>query len=77
MKEKKTPTVTGVQIVLALQRDGWVVVRQKGIHFRLQKHTATETLKLIIPAHRPVQKSTLDHILRQAGLSLDDFNRLV
>jgi predicted RNA binding protein YcfA (HicA-like mRNA interferase family) len=77
MTEKEMPSVTGVQIVLALQRGGWVVVHQKGIHIRLQKHTVAETLKLIIPAHRPVKKSTLSHILTQANLSMDDFLRLV
>ena len=68
---------TGVQIVHGLQRDGWIMVRQRGHHVRLQKHTVTETLKLTVPAHRPVKRSTLAHILKQAGLSLDDFNRLV
>jgi len=34
----KVPSVGYDQIVRALQRDGWVVVRQKGSHIRLQKH---------------------------------------
>ncbi len=76
MKEKKIPTMTGIQIVHAIQRDGWVVACHKGRHVRLQKHTATETLKLIVPAHRPVKRTTLAHILKQANLSVDDFMRL-
>jgi predicted RNA binding protein YcfA (HicA-like mRNA interferase family) len=72
----KTPSLPYDKIIHALQRDGWIVVRQKGSHVRLQKHTVTETLKLTVPAHRPVKRSTLAHILKQAGLSLDDFNRL-
>jgi predicted RNA binding protein YcfA (HicA-like mRNA interferase family) len=63
--------------VAALQRDGWVVVRQRGSHIRLQKHVAAETLKLIVPAHRPVKRSTLSHILEQARLSVDRFLDLV
>jgi len=47
------PSLPYDHVVRALQRDGWIVVRQKGSHIRLQKHTATETLKLTIPAHRP------------------------
>lgn len=61
----------------ALQRDGWVVVRQRGSHIRLQKHLPNETLKLIVPAHRPVKRSTLAHILKQARLATDDFLALV
>jgi len=39
----------------------------------LQRHTPTETLKLTVPAHRPVKRSTLSHILKFAGLSVEDF----
>ena len=67
----KTPSLSFEKIVRALQRDGWVVVRQKGSHIRLHKHTPTETLKLTIPAHQPVKRSTLSHILKQAGLTVD------
>lgn len=76
-RDKELPAATGAQIVRAFQRDGWIVVRQKGSHIRLQKHTATETLKLTVPAHRPVKRTTLAHILKQANLSVDDFIRLV
>ncbi len=61
----------------ALQRDGWVVVRQRGSHIRLQKHLPAETLKLIVPAHRPVKRSTLAHILKQARLTVDEFVALL
>jgi predicted RNA binding protein YcfA (HicA-like mRNA interferase family) len=63
--------------VAALQRDGWVVVRQRGSHIRLQKHLAAETLKLIVPAHRPVKRSTLSHILKQARLTVDQLLELI
>jgi predicted RNA binding protein YcfA (HicA-like mRNA interferase family) len=73
----KVPSLAYDRIVHALQRDGWVVVRQKGSHIRLQKHTPSETLKLIVPAHRPVKRSTLAHILKQARVDLDTFLALV
>ena len=65
------------QIIRALQRNGWVVVRQKGSHIRLQKRTAVEVLKLTVPAHRPLKRSTLSHILKQAKLSIDEFEKLL
>jgi predicted RNA binding protein YcfA (HicA-like mRNA interferase family) len=73
----KVPSLSYERVVNALRRDGWVVVRQKGSHIRLHKHTATETLKLVVPAHRPIKRSTLSHIVKQANLSLDDFLKLV
>jgi len=73
----KVPSLPYDQIIRALQRDGWVVVRQKGSHVRLQKRTSTETLKLTIPAHRTIKRSTLSHILKQAKLTVEEFNRLL
>lgn len=73
----KVPSLSYEKVVQALRRDGWVVVRQRGSHIRLQKHTADETLKLVVPAHRPIKRSTLAHILKQARLSVDEFNELL
>jgi len=69
----KVPSLNYVQIIKALQRDGWVVVRQRGSHIRIQKHTKFETLKVTIPAHKPVKRSTLSHILKQCRIDLDCF----
>lgn len=69
----KVPSLSYARILRALQRDGWVVVRQRGSHLRLHKHLPDEVLKLTVPAHRPVKRSTLSHILRQARLTVDQF----
>jgi len=73
----KVPSLNYEQVVRALRRDGWVVVRQRASHIRLQKHTPDETLKLVVPAHRPIKRSTLSHILKQARLTVDEFQQLL
>ena len=73
----KVPSLPYTQIVRALQRDGWAVVRQKGSHIRLQKHIREELLKITVPAHRPVKRSTLAHILKQARLDVERFLELL
>ena len=73
----KVPSLAYQEIVRALQRDGWVVIRQKGSHIRLQKHLKERTLKVTVPAHRPVKRSTLSHILKQAEISLERFLELL
>ena len=73
----KVPDLPYEQIIAALRRDGWVVVRQRGSHIRLHKHTRTEVLKLTVPGHRPVKRSTLAHILKQASLPLERFMELL
>ena len=65
----KVPNLNYDKLINALKRDGWLVVRQRGSHIRLQKHLGDETLKLTVPAHRPIKRSTLAHILKQAQLS--------
>ena len=73
----RVPSLGYVEIIRALQRDGWMVVRQRGSHIRLQKRTGDEVLKLTVPAHRPVKRSTLSHILKQARVDLDRFLELL
>jgi len=73
----KVPSLDYEKVIKALQRDGWVVVRQKGSHIRLQKNLRDEVLKITVPAHRPIKRSTLSHILKQARLPLDRFIDLI
>ncbi|MFZ0889060.1 MAG: type II toxin-antitoxin system HicA family toxin [Candidatus Binataceae bacterium] len=73
----KVPSLNYDKVVRALQRAGWIVVRQRGSHLRLQRRVAEETLKLIIPAHRPIKRSTLAHILKQAGLTVEELQKLL
>ncbi|MDH3558482.1 MAG: type II toxin-antitoxin system HicA family toxin [Deltaproteobacteria bacterium] len=73
----KVPSLNYGKLIKALQRDGWVVVRQKGSHIRLHKRTPAEMLKLTVPAHRPIKRSTLSHILKHARLSVDDLRELL
>lgn len=73
----KVPSLSYPQIIKAFQRDGWTVVRQKESHIRLQKRIDNELLKITVPAHRPVKRSTLAHILKQARMDVDRFLQLL
>lgn len=73
----KVPSLSYIKVIRALQRDGWTVVRQKGSHIRLQRRIQSELLKLTVPAHNPIKRSTLSHILKQARISLDKFFELL
>ena len=69
----KVPSENYDRIVAGLQRLGFSVVRQRGSHIRLQKQMPRRQIRITVPAHRPVKRSTLSHILKQAEVSLDDF----
>ncbi|OPX23368.1 MAG: hypothetical protein DRP97_04920 [Candidatus Latescibacterota bacterium] len=73
----KVPSLSYIKIIRALQRDGWTVVRQRGSHIRLHKRLRDEVLKLTVPAHHPVKRSTLSHILKQARLNVEEFLELL
>jgi len=72
----KIPSLSYIQIIRILQKAGWIIVRQKGSHIRLQKRFDSETIKITVPAHHPVKRSTLAHILKQARLDPDSFLQL-
>jgi predicted RNA binding protein YcfA (HicA-like mRNA interferase family) len=73
----KVPSLSYQEIIAALKRDNWKFVRQKGSHIRLEKILDHETLKITVPAHRPVKRSTLSHILKQARISVEDVLKLL
>ena len=73
----RVPSLSYREIIAAFSRNGWEVVRQRGSHIRLEKKLADETLKITVPAHRPVKRSTLSHILKQARIGVDDFLKML
>jgi predicted RNA binding protein YcfA (HicA-like mRNA interferase family) len=73
----KVPSVNYRKVINALKRDGWIVIRRKGSHIRLEKTTGEKISRLAIPAHNPIKRSTLSHILKYANLSIDKFLELL
>ncbi len=73
----KVPSLSYKKIITALERDNWIIFRQRGSHIRLEKNLPDETLKITVPAHRPVKRSTLAKILKQARIDLDYFLELL
>lgn len=70
----KLPTVTPAETVHALERAGFVRVRQRGSHLRLRR----ENLSVTVPMHaRDLPIGVLRSILRQAGLPDDEFLALL
>jgi len=60
-----------------LQRAGFFIDHQTGSHARLFHHMRPE-LKLTIPIHNKyLPQGTLRSILRQAGLSVEEFLKLL
>lgn len=69
------PIVSARQCVKALQRAGFTISRQSGSHIIMRRDDPYA--KAIIPNHKELKKGTLKSILRQAGLSVDQFIALL
>ncbi|MES2153823.1 MAG: type II toxin-antitoxin system HicA family toxin [bacterium] len=73
----KVPSLDYDRLVRALQRDGWVVVRQRGSHIRMQRQLGDDVQKLTVPAHKPLKRSTLAAILKAADLGVERLRGLL
>lgn len=65
----KLPHVSGREAVRALEKMGFVQLRQKGSHLIIRRGA----VGCVIPMHREIKIGTLTGILRQAGVSAEQF----
>ncbi len=69
------PGVSGRQVVAALAKLGYEKDRQKGSHMVLRQTVAPHR-RLSIPDHKEIAKGTLRAIIKQAGLTVEEFKAL-
>jgi predicted RNA binding protein YcfA (HicA-like mRNA interferase family) len=73
----KLPQVRPETVLKALQRAGWEVVRIHGSHHILA-HPDRPAATIVVPVHRkPLKRGTLADIVKEAGLSLEEFQELL
>lgn len=63
------PVVSGADAIKALAGVGFVEVSQRGSHVKLRKGDAT----VIVPMHKELAAGTLRSIIRQSGMSVEEF----
>jgi predicted RNA binding protein YcfA (HicA-like mRNA interferase family) len=59
-----------------LQKAGFIIISQKGSHVKFCKETLAGRLTAIVPNHSEVTIGTLASILKQAGLTIKEFDSL-
>jgi len=65
--------LSGREAVQALERLGFVAVRQRGSHLVMKKPTPDGTVGCVVPLHDELAVGTLRGVLRQANVTVDDF----
>lgn len=73
----RLPVVSGREVIAALSRIGYVVVRQRGSHLRLRHPTDRSRRALTVPDHSTLKPGTLHAILRDANLSAEQLRELL
>ncbi len=72
----RLPVVKPKDVIRSLQKAGWNIHRQKGRHVIMTK-VGTGSL-VVVPSHAgDMPKGTLRGILDDAGMSADDFKKLL
>jgi len=69
--------VSGQEAVGALERLGFVQVRQRGSHVVLKRRTPEGEIGCVVPLHRELATGTLRGILKQARVTLEEFTENV
>jgi predicted RNA binding protein YcfA (HicA-like mRNA interferase family) len=72
----RLPVVSGRQVVAAFGKLGYVLDRQRGSHMILRQQSPPHR-RLTVPDHTRIAKGTLRAIIRQSGLTVDEFNDLL
>ena len=72
----KLPVISGQELVKLFGKLGYEVDHQTGSHMIL-RHKDEPHRRLTIPNHRELSKGTLRAIIRQVGLTREEFEKLL
>jgi len=69
------PSLSGRECLRALQKAGFYLKRQEGSHMILRRDNPFA--QVVVPDHKELDRGTLRAIIRQSGLSVDEFTKLL
>lgn len=72
----KLPVLSGKQVCKILEKIGYHKDHQTGSHIVLRQEDSPHR-RLTVPDHKELAKGTLRAIVRQAGLTADEFKKLL
>ena len=71
----RLPRLSGREVIRVMERLGFVQVRQRGSHVVLRRETPDGAVGCVVPLHNELAAGTLRGILRQAGVTREDFTQ--
>ena len=73
----KLPAISGKQVIATLEKEGWYVKRVRGSHHVLRHPSIPDAIPVPVHGNREIKRGTLASILRAAGISRDEFGKLL
>ncbi len=71
----KLPVISGRECLRALEKHGFVLRRQERSHMILRRQDPYA--QVVVPDHNALDRGTLRAIIRQAGIGVDEFVRML
>ena len=68
-------TFSGMDIIKALRRIGYIVDHQRGSHIFL--HNIEKNQTVLVPNHKELKKGTLHSILKKVQLTIEELKDLI
>jgi len=69
----KLPSVSSLDLIRIVKKFGFVEQKQKGSHLHLKRKIDKKRITIPIHKNRDIPKGTLAAILKDAGISTDEF----
>lgn len=69
--------VSAREAIRAFEKIGYRQIRQRGSHIRLRDETNPNHRPLTVPNHKTLKPGLLHKLIRDAGLTVDEFNELL
>lgn len=69
----KLPRISGAEAIRALERLGFIQVRQRGSHVVLKRIGPQKASVCVVPLHPELAIGTLRGILKQAAVTAEEF----
>ncbi len=71
------PQISGLKLIKILCKAGFIIIRRKGSHVRVERKINKEVVKLTIPMHDKLKKGTLSRIIKDSKLTDEELRRFL
>lgn len=72
----KLPVISGRELCKMLEKIDYFIDHQTGSHIILRNENPPHR-RLTVPDHKEIAKGTLRSIIQQAGLTMEEFRKLI